>query len=168
MNWHDYFICDPEAGTLTWKARPREHFSSLRGHMTWNARYSGKVAGFAMPAGYRVVSVDSRHYQAHRVIWEMMIGPIPDGMLIDHRDKDPRNNNIRNLRLATRTENNRNCGAKRIGLKGATPLPSGLYRSQIMKDRKNIYLGEFPTEEEAHAAYCRASRDLHGEFSRTS
>jgi len=32
---------------------------------------------------------------------------------------------------------------------------------------KSIDIGYFPTPEEAHDAYCRVSREVHGEFSGT-
>ena len=40
----------------------------------------------------------------------MTYGPIPDGMEIDHIDRDPSNNRLSNLRLGTHSENNQNKG----------------------------------------------------------
>lgn len=44
----------------------------------------------------------------HRIIWEIFNGEIPKGMVIDHIDGNPMNNNIDNLRLTTYCGNNRN------------------------------------------------------------
>jgi hypothetical protein len=42
---------------------------------------------------------------AHRVIWEHVYGPIPDGMTINHRNGIKDDNRIANLELATVREN---------------------------------------------------------------
>ena len=34
--------------------------------------------------GYGQVSVDYRSTLAHRAVWEILVGPIPDGMTLDH------------------------------------------------------------------------------------
>jgi len=44
----------------------------------------------------------------HRLIWEMIKGPIPPGYQIDHIDTDPSNNKLENLRLCSQTENMNN------------------------------------------------------------
>ena len=36
------------------------------------------------PKGYGRFSVRRRAYQAHRVAYELSVGPIPDGMMLDH------------------------------------------------------------------------------------
>lgn len=43
--------------------------------------------------------------QAHRVIWEAVHGPIPDGMVINHKNGKKTDNRIDNLELATQHEN---------------------------------------------------------------
>ena len=42
----------------------------------WNAAVSGK--------GYGVIQVEGKPLGAHRVAYEMYVGPIPDGLQIDH------------------------------------------------------------------------------------
>jgi hypothetical protein len=42
----------------------------------------------------------------------------------------------------------------------------GKFVAQIFSDGTKYYLGIYDTPEEAHAAYCGASRVLHKEFAR--
>jgi hypothetical protein len=51
-------------------------------------------------------------------------------------------------------------------LKGVTLLDNGRYQARIMADKQRFFLGSFSTPEEAHAAYCKAAVELHGEFAR--
>lgn len=48
----------------------------------------------------------------HRAVWEYHNGKIPAGMVIDHIDRNPDNNQIENLRLVTMSENNKNVSAE--------------------------------------------------------
>jgi hypothetical protein len=34
--------------------------------------------------GYGYVSVGGRKRVAHRVVWEVFVGPVPEGMVLDH------------------------------------------------------------------------------------
>ena len=45
---------------------------------------------------------------AHRVIWVLLKGSIPSGLVIDHLDGNPLNNRIDNLKIKTRADNTRN------------------------------------------------------------
>ena len=75
---------------------------------------SGRRVGSKKTSGYWTINVRTpwgrKHLQVHRVIWELAYGPIPDGMEIDHIDRNPSNNRLSNLRLVTHSENNQNKG----------------------------------------------------------
>lgn len=44
-------------------------------------------------------------YRIHRLVWETFMGPIPDNMVIHHRDNDQSNNALWNLNCVTQKEN---------------------------------------------------------------
>jgi len=128
---------------------------------------------FAIPVGSTVYAARSdysgkkmRMVYVHRTI----MGE-PDGLQVDHRDGGGLNNRRGNLRLATSSQNMQNRRMARnnkSGFKGASlHKGSGKWKAQIRINRELIYLGLFTSPEEAHAAYCRASKKYHGEFGRT-
>ena len=116
--------------------------------------------------GYIRVRVDGKEYRAHRVIWEMFNGPIPEGMLIDHIDRDVYNNRIENLRLVTRQQNNANTGKK----PNKYDLPKGVtkngkrFRAKIYHKGETHCLGTYDTPEEAGVVYTEAAEILNGEY----
>lgn len=72
----------------------------------------GDVAGSINGSGYYLVMLDKKNHRAHRIVWELHNGPIPEGSLVDHEDRVKTNNRISNLRLATHSLNSRNRTAK--------------------------------------------------------
>lgn len=48
---------------------------------------------------------DRKNYSVHRVIYEAFHGPIPNGLLICHKNDDPTDNRIENLYAGTQKEN---------------------------------------------------------------
>lgn len=116
--------------------------------------------------GYIRVRVGGKEYRAHRVIWEMFNGPIPEGMLVDHIDRNVYNNRIENLRLVTRQQNNANRG----NIPGKYNLPKGVtkngkrFRAKIYYKGEAVCLGTYDTPEEASMAYTEAAEILNGEF----
>jgi len=101
----------------------------------------------------------------HRIIMNT-----PYGKDIDHKDLNYFDCRKESLRVCSRAENSQN-QAKRKNthnkLKGATfNKKRKKWQAQINVNKKHISLGYFYTEEEAHAAYCVASKKYHGEFGR--
>lgn len=143
------------------------------GVLRWKVKYCdkvvvGEVAGTISHAGYLQITVEGKRYRAHHIAWLFVYGELPPGKL-DHENLNRTDNRIGNLRLANRSQNATNTKTKRNGLKGvAYDKRVGKWRGQIMLNGTNHYLGTFPDEASAHAAYCQASQRLHGEFGRTT
>ena len=100
-------LVDFETGFLTWKVRPESHFKTKRSCSVWNARYAGKRAGAQAVNGYWHLSVNDRHYYAHRIVVAMFLGEWPS-RLVEHRDGVRDNNALENLINSNITSNNRN------------------------------------------------------------
>lgn len=112
---------------------------------------------------YIRVRRDGKEYRAHRIIWELFNGPIPETLLIDHIDGDALNNRIENLRLVNRSQNNWNSKAKGPLCKGITKV-GNKYRAKIMYKGETYSIGTFNTVEEASREYKEAAELLYGEY----
>lgn len=107
--------------------------------------------------------------EVHRLMGITFLGIKPREEL-DHEDLDKTNNNLVNLRPATRVQNMRNRKVMRgtcSGLKGVS-WHKGHHRwsARIKVNRKGTHLGYFDTKEEAFKAYREASEKYHGNFAR--
>lgn len=51
----------------------------------------------------------------HRLVWENFVGEIPEDLEVEHRDQNPHNNHISNLKLVTRKENIENYHRSKYG-----------------------------------------------------
>ena len=86
---------DPGTGALIWlKAMSRKIVPS-------------KIAGTTRSDGRRQIRIDGKGYLTSRLAWFWHRGELP-ALEVDHRDCDPLNNRIGNLRLATRGQNEAN------------------------------------------------------------
>ncbi len=166
------FDYNPLDGWLYWKSElPRELFSTERGWRTIMSQHGGKRAGYVNKhIGCVYVNCFGKMRKAHRIIWEMLHGPIPDGMLIDHINMNSADNRVENMRLATKSQNGMNRKANKIsstGLKGVhLDTRDGVYQAEIGVGNKRIYLGRHLTKGLAAVAYAKASIKYHGSFAR--
>jgi len=78
--------------------------------LKWRGRkLHGKPAGSKRDDSYWRVDLMGRHFYAHRLVWILHTGQsIPDGVDIDHRDRDRSNNRVTNLRETTFSQNQSN------------------------------------------------------------
>jgi len=131
---------------------------------------TGDLAGYARDDFYVVVNLLGKNYLAHRIIWTLLNGPIPEGRVIDHIDGNPGNNRISNLRLATVSQNlyNSVIGGRYSGLPRGVTFTKNRYQAQICINGKNKYLGRYKTPDEAAEAYNIAAKELHKEFDITN
>lgn len=123
---------------------------------TYNAQ-AGSVAGTATKVGYVTIAIDGTRYYAHRIAWALAYGYDPEDALIDHRNRDPSDNRLSNLRLVSNQQNSFNTGAKGVSFK----KDISKWRAQIMKDGKCILLGNFDCPLLARIAYLEAKGSLH-------
>lgn len=83
---------------------------------------------------------------------------------IDHRDTNGANNQWTNLREATRSINTQNIrkakSGNTSGLLGVTRRRTS-FIAQLCVNRRTVYLGSFPTAQEAHSVYLAAKRRHH-------
>jgi len=149
----DYFDYDPETGVVRWKIDngPKNR--------------KGRAVGHKNKRGYTEARFRGKNYGCHRIAWAIGHNTLDVPPILDHINGNPSDNRLCNLRAATSQQNVFNTKSRRNGLKGASfRKRSNKWISQIKFNEKNKHLGYFDTEIEAHEAYCRAARELHGEF----
>lgn len=146
---------DPETGAFTWRVD-----RSIRVR-------AGCPAGSRQTNGYIYIGIKKKYFVAHRLAWFITHGRWPQ-KFIDHINCRRDDNRLTNLREATHSENERNCGVRstnKLGCKGIS-IDGGRYRARIMVNHKSIRLGRYKTLEEAAEAYRAAASEHHGEFAR--
>jgi hypothetical protein len=90
--------------------------------------------------GYEAVELADRHRSIHSLVAEAFIGPRPDGMTVNHKDLDKRNNYASNLEYLSNGDNTRHAiaaGRKRGSFVGNAKLSEAQVRE--MRSR-----GKFP------------------------
>ena len=104
----------------------------------------GKPAGSKHRGLYWRVKVAGKNIMVHNVIIMLHTGePIPEGLEVDHIDRDGMNNKLENLRLVTRQENvcNTRCRKdSKTGIKGVAYRPTRKkpYVAHIQRHGKRI------------------------------
>jgi len=126
-----------------------------------------KHVGWINSCGYIQFEYLGKNYMLACTIWEMFNGPIPEGYLVDHKDRNPLNNKIENLRLATKSQNQINKKLPKTnttGFKGVFITPNGKYQARLGHNGIQLYLGLFDTAKEANECVIINRKKLYGEF----
>jgi hypothetical protein len=119
--------------------------------------------------GYIRIRINNKLYSLHRLVYKYFnpdwdITDTSNNNLIDHFDIDPTNNKIENLRLATRSQNNRNIKKKEnfsSKYRGVFWNKSNSkWRAEITINGKKKHLGYFINEKDAYECYKKVNDEL--------
>lgn len=103
---------------------------------------------------------------ASRAIFMWHYGWLPK--MVDHKDRNPLNDRIENLRAATPSENSKNkksrtgSSSKYLGV--CYNKACNYWHAAIFVNGKNKHLGSFTKEKDAARAYNEAAIKIHKEF----
>ena len=113
--------------------------------------------------GYGTFFLDGRVRRAHRVSYAWKVGPIPDGMEVDHVCRIRNCVKPAHLRAVTRAENTQNLGLKvgsRSGVRGVYwHSRDNCWVASAGLAGENIHLGYFSTVAEAEAVVVAWRRE---------
>lgn len=116
--------------------------------------------------GYGQISVDNRMAPAHRISWEFVNAPIPEGMMLDHRCANRKCVNPAHLRVVTNAKNMQHrTGANRDSVSGIRGVSwdkvKNSWKVQVRLNGRDYWGGRYPTLEEAAGAVKDLRARLH-------
>lgn len=89
-----------------------KHHTRLRDHVSdWDRFWARVEIGVcwtwigSTDRGYGVFGAQGRYFRAHRWAWEALVGPIPEGLHLDHLCRNPSCVNPDHLEPVTQAEN---------------------------------------------------------------
>jgi len=132
-----------------------EDLARVQAH-TWRIRTDGYVQ--------RTWVEDGR--MCHELLHRFVMGAA-EHEIVDHENGDGWDCRKENLRVATLSQNaaNRPTTSQERAWKGIFPH-GNRWKARIKLEGRNVYLGSFPSPQEAAYAYDVAARRLFGEFAR--
>ena len=158
------------------QADVKEWFTYSKGKLFWKKRpaakssvYTGDRAGSITSKGYWQIKFKGKVRKEHKLIYLLKKGIYPD--LLDHKNHDTLDNKITNLRIATLSQSQHNQRKNKLnttGYKGVSWYADGRhgrnYKATVKLNNKRYHCGYFTDPKEAHKAYCKKAKELHGEF----
>lgn len=115
--------------------------------------------------GYGMFRAEEKNVFAHRYAYELLVGPIPEGMQLDHRITCSKHCvNPQHLRLATNKQNSENRGALSSNTSGVAGVSwqkdHKRWRAQVKHHGKRIHVGYFANLTEAETAVIAKRNEL--------
>lgn len=157
---HSLFIY--KKGRLFYRVTPGRHGGVSRKNVE---------AGWKDKSGYRKIEIKGKAYWVHHLVFIMHHGDsvlekLKNGLKIDHKDNNKRNNKIENLRLSTSAENarNRKANKKRKLPKGISLNGRGFIAR--LKFEGKLFHKTFLSIDEAVSWRNWIGQKIHGEFFR--
>lgn len=109
-----------------------ENFYEISNNGAIREIFTGKLRRGSMRNGYVRYSLKGKLYSAHKLVYQIFVGEIPNGYVIDHINGDRSDNNLKNLRCITQSENMYN--AQRLGHKGQTKVAQYDKNNNLIKE----------------------------------
>lgn len=115
--------------------------------------------------GYGQFKYNGKTRTAHRIAYELTVGPIPEGMQVDHTCHRPACCNPRHLRLVTPKQNSEHmAGASRNNKAGHLGVSyvrkTGKWMARVTHNGEYHYGGQHATPEEAAKAAAEIRNSL--------
>lgn len=137
--------------------------SGLRWKVSRGRVKKDEVAGSLYNTGYWVINTGGRGLCAHRVILHIIDGfDLNSELEVDHKDRNPSNNEYSNLRVLSHGKNMRNMGLRKLNLSGISGVrwdkQRGKWFTDISIHDHSTFLGRFDNLFDACCA--RKSKEL--------
>lgn len=147
-------------------------FEYRDGELYWKNKYKptswkkiGEKVGF-LHKGYVALRMNKKYYAVHRLIFMMHHGYLPQ--FIDHKDNNPLNNRIENLRAATSGQNNCNTKLSKTNTSGYKNViwskKSNKWQVLIRVNGKMKYFGVYFCKDVARFVAETMRHKYHKEF----
>ena len=151
----------------------KQVFTYKDGVLYWNCRPGNNQDKVGKPAGSFIKTLNRvkiqykrKIYGAHQLIFFMFYGYMP--RVIDHIDRDTRNNRIENLREATFAGNAQNAGVRKDNKSGVKNVcwhkRLNKWCVSVSKNRKIQHFGYYDDFELAELVALEARDKLHRKF----
>lgn len=142
-----------ELGGHRWTLVDERFHAELTDGVFWSKtrQKNGKLCAHRYVRGIEV--------KLHVWVMRRVLGAIPEGLVVDHKNGDGLDNRAENLRLATVGENNMNRKSVTVvGFRGVDRAGQGRFRARVRVNGCRRHLGTFPDPLSAARAYDAAAR----------
>ena len=112
---------------------------------------------YLVKAGYYVAHVYVNGKRTTKRIHQLIMGEAPDGMVVDHINRDRNDNRRANLRFVTFSQNSQNRNVNKNSVSGFRGVSYHIHDRKWLARCHGKHLGNYDTAEEA-AAVAKAAR----------
>ena len=138
----------------------------------WNIKTHKIIKGSTTAYGYKIIKLfnekKSKHFSLHRLLATLFVKcdnkESLSKLVVDHQNRDQRDNSLGNLKWTTFSKNNlnkskkRNCSCEFIGVS----KNKNKWNARISINKKTKHIGNFDSKEEAARAYENEKRLILG------
>jgi hypothetical protein len=137
---------------------------------------TGRILTNQIKDGYNTVNITNdegkrKHMLLHRLVAIAFLSNPKNGKCVDHKDRDPNNNHVSNLRWCSISQNQMNKTKYKNNSSGVTGIhydeDSEKYVVRIQKNSKMHDLGSYNTLRQAKNVRLKAIKEKFGEFANT-